>query len=50
VIDDDYVFEIGGRNKTNKQIAGIKNSWVVADNIEIAVDNKIPLWLMGFNY
>ncbi|MDP2337789.1 MAG: AAA family ATPase [Bacteroidota bacterium] len=50
MIDGKYVFEIGGKNKTRKQIAGIENSFVAADNIEYAYQNKIPLWLFGFLY
>ena len=45
-----YTFEIGGKNKTRKQIAGIENAFVAADNIEYAVQNTIPLWLFGFLY
>ena len=50
IVDDTYIFEIGGKSKQNKQIAGVENSWIIADNLEVAVGNKIPLWLMGFNY
>lgn len=50
MIDGKFVFEIGGKNKTRKQIAGIENSFVAADNIEYAFQNKIPLWLFGFLY
>ncbi len=49
-IDDALLFEIGGKNKTQKQIAGISNAYVAADNIEIGFENKIPLWLFGFLY
>ena len=49
-VDGKFIFEIGGKNKTNKQIAGIENSFVAADNIEYAYQNKIPLWLFGFLY
>lgn len=49
-VDDKYTFEIGGKNKTRKQIADIENSWVAADNIEYVQQNKIPLWLFGFLY
>jgi len=45
-----YVFEVGGKNKTHKQIAGVKNAFVVADNIEYPYQNVIPLWLFGFLY
>ncbi len=50
LVDGKFTFEIGGKNKTGKQIAGIENSWVAADNIEFAHQNRIPLWLLGFLY
>jgi len=50
LVDDKYTFEIGGKNKTRKQIAGIENAYVAADNIEYTQQNKIPLWLFGFLY
>jgi uncharacterized protein len=45
-----YTFEIGGKNKTKKQIANIPESYVVSDSIEFGYENKIPLWLFGFVY
>jgi len=50
LIDDKYSFEIGGKNKTNKQIAVIENSFIISDDIEYGFNNKIPLWLFGFMY
>lgn len=50
VIDGKFLFEIGGKNKTTKQIKKIKNSFVVADNLEYGSNNIIPLWLFGFLY
>jgi predicted AAA+ superfamily ATPase len=50
MIDDKYLFEIGGKNKSFKQIKDMPNSFVVADDIEIGSGNKIPLWLFGFLY
>lgn len=49
-VDNEYTFEIGGKGKDFSQIAGIKNSYIAADNIEIGFGNKIPLWLFGFLY
>ena len=49
-VESTYTFEIGGKDKNFKQIKGIKNSFVVADNIEVGSGNKIPLWLFGFLY
>ena len=50
IIDNQYTFEVGGKNKTQKQIVNIPNSYIVSDNIEYGFKNKIPLWLFGFLY
>lgn len=50
VIDDKYIIEVGGKGKSFKQIKDLKNSCVVADNIEVGRGNKIPLYLFGFLY
>lgn len=50
LVDDKFTFEIGGKNKTKKQIKGIENSYTVLDDIEIGGERKIPLWLFGFLY
>ena len=50
LVNKNYIFEIGGKNKSFKQIKDIENSFVVADDIEIGSGNKIPLWLFGFLY
>ena len=34
IVDDKYTFEIGGKNKSFKQIKDIENSFIVADGIE----------------
>ncbi len=45
-----YTFEVGGKNKTQKQIAGVSNAFVVKDDIEIGYQNVVPLWLFGLMY
>ncbi|MEA1948914.1 MAG: AAA family ATPase [Thermodesulfobacteriota bacterium] len=50
LIDDKYTFEIGGKNKSFKQIKDISNSFLAVDDIETGIRNKIPLWLFGFLY
>ena len=50
IVNDKQVFEIGGASKSDAQLEGNPNGYVVADNIEIGFDNKIPLWLFGFLY
>lgn len=50
LVDRKYTFEIGGKGKTSKQIKGIKNSFVVRDDMEVGGLNIIPLYLFGFLY
>lgn len=50
IIDNKFVFEIGGKNKTKKQIINTDNAFVVADDIEHGYKETIPLWLFGFLY
>ena len=50
LIDHQFTFEIGGRGKTKKQITGLENAFIAADDIEVGYENKIPLWLFGFLY
>ena len=50
LVDDRYLFEVGGQKKTFDQIADMPNSFVLRDNEEYGVGNKIPLWLVGFLY
>jgi len=50
LIDGKYVFEIGGKDKTHKQIKDLDNAFIAADDIEYGHQNKIPLWLFGFLY
>ncbi len=50
IVDRKYSFEIGGKNKTKKQIAGIPDSYLAVDDIEIGFANQIPLWLFGLSY
>lgn len=50
VVDNKFTFEVGGKNKTRKQIIGLDDAYIAADNIEYSHQNKIPLWLFGFLY
>ena len=50
LVDGQYVFEVGGKSKSKKQIKDETAAWVVADGLEIGVEGKIPLWLFGFLY
>lgn len=46
----DYTFEVGGKNKGQKQIETVQNAFVIKDNIEFGNSNIIPLWHFGLTY
>jgi predicted AAA+ superfamily ATPase len=50
LVDESLTFEVGGKNKSFKQIKDMQNSFVASDEIERGFANKIPLWLFGFLY
>ena len=50
LVDDKYLFEVGGRGKGFSQIKDIPNSFVVNDGVEVGIGGKIPLWIFGFLY
>ena len=50
LVNEKYIFEVGGKNKGFEQIKDISNSFVVSDDIEIGFKNRLPLWLFGFLY
>lgn len=47
---NNLTFEVGGKSKTQKQIQGLKNAFVVKDDIEYGYKNVLPLWAFGLNY
>lgn len=50
LINDRYLFEVGGSRKTFDQIKDVENSFLAVDGIEFGRGNRIPLWLFGFLY
>ena len=50
MVDNKYIFEVGGKGKKFTQIADIPNSYLATDETEIGFGNKIPLWMFGFLY
>ena len=50
LLDDAYIFEVGGPHKTTEQIKGIPNAYIASGEIKGGSGNKIPLWLFGFLY
>lgn len=47
---DATTFEVGGRNKKQKQLQGISDGYIVKDDIESGYSNVIPLWHFGLVY
>jgi len=50
LVEDQYIFEVGGKSKGFEQVKDLPHSFVVADDREVGFGNKIPLWLFGFLY
>ncbi len=49
-VEEKYIFEIGGKNKSAKQLYSRDNSFIVKDDIETGAGRSIPLWMFGFLY
>ena len=45
-----YVFEVGGKNKNQKQLDNNPDGYIVKDDIEFGYRNVIPLWAFGLTY
>ena len=45
-----YTIEVGGKQKTRKQVQGISDAYIAADSIEYGHGRTIPIWLFGFLY
>lgn len=50
IVDEQFVFEIGGSGKSGRQLERQAGAFLVADNIETGAPNRIPLWLFGMGY
>ncbi|MEJ2884702.1 ATP-binding protein [Pedobacter sp. GR22-6] len=50
LVNGKYLFEVGGKKKSQKQIKAYDDAFAVADDLEHGFGNKIPLWLFGFLY
>ncbi|MCC5938493.1 MAG: ATP-binding protein [Lunatimonas sp.] len=49
MVDDAYVFEVGGASKTTDQLQGIPQSYLALD-IKGGSNRSVPLWLFGMLY
>ena len=50
LVNDRYLFEVGGKNKTFDQIKDIPDSFLAVDETEVGFSNRIPLWMFGMTY
>ena len=50
MLDNHYLFEVGGSSKDFRQIANIPYSYLAVDDIEMGQGNRIPLWMFGLLY
>lgn len=50
LVNEKWVFEVGGKNKGYEQIKDEKHGFIASHDIEIGFQNRIPLWLFGFLY
>ena len=47
---NDFIFEVGGRGKSTRQIKNEKNAYILSDDVIVGSQNTIPLYLFGFLY
>ena len=47
---DGRTFEVGGRSKSQRQLQGNQQGYVVKDDIETGYANVVPLWAFGLTY
>lgn len=50
MVNNNYVFEVGGKNKTFHQIKDMPNAYLAKDDIEQGYGSTVPMWLFGMLY
>ena len=50
LVSNRYLFEVGGKGKTFRQIKDLPDSYLAVDDIETGNGNHIPLWMFGMLY
>jgi len=50
LVNGSTTFEVGGKGKGFRQVAGIADAWLALDGIEAGNGQTVPLWLFGFLY
>ncbi|MBD0288290.1 MAG: ATP-binding protein [Flavisolibacter sp.] len=50
MVNEKWVFEVGGKTKSGSQVKEVPNSFIVQDDVAFPVGDVLPLWLFGFLY
>lgn len=50
LVDDQHIFKMYSADRKQKPAKDEGNSYIIADDIEIGSDRRIPVWLLGFLY
>lgn len=50
LVNHQYLFEVGGKNKNFEQIKDVPDSFLAVDDTEVGFGNRIPLWMFGLLY
>lgn len=50
LVDDQWVFEIGGAHKNSSQLKHQEKAFLALDDLEVGHANTIPLWMFGLLY
>ena len=50
LVDGIHLFEVGGADKTFRQIKDEPHSYLAIDGVEYGMGNRIPLWMFGLLY
>ncbi len=50
IINNKWLFEVGGKKKSFEQIKDLPDSFLAIDDIETGRNNRIPLWMFGLLY
>jgi uncharacterized protein len=50
LVNGKYLMEVGGKQKSKKQIYSDTDAYILADDLVYGYENKIPIYLMGFLY
>ena len=50
LVNHQYLFEVGGKNKTFDQIKNMPDSFLAIDDVETGYGDRIPLWMFGLLY